>query len=619
MGYLAGRFACMLPCLRRALWVHGASAEEFIAARRFVQSIMDERPHVSLVVTANDVDTVGALRHSFPDEQALPVPRRGVTGRWLRRLQVRHLLLLDAGRSLPAGTLRAVLARGIPVSAVGVGDPGKVASALLDAARRTPSAVRLCVLDAVAAGRLAAAGISPAALVETGSLACDPVSRAPSASLRRRYGVPDGVPIVAALDLPAAEEDPVIDAFEQARAGRHDLRLLLALRDLGRVSALRRRLVARGWAVATAHAATVEPAGRWDVLVSTTPGELDGLLPMASVATVGGTHTARPSGTVAALAATAGLRTLVGPCREFDDVPWRCLERLAGVRTVPVSELTREFAAAPGGPAAPHRRTAIDEDCEGRTRAALESLLPTSPPLPPVAQDWRIPTWRDRIGASRAWRTLSRPLQRGRIDSWEDLAEILGHPRTVLCLGNGPSSEDPRLGTLGHDCLFRVNWRWKRRGFLVRPQVVFVGHPDTIGEVDGAVFGFWNRSQEQGMLLRHLVARGPRVMRHFTMERISTLLREHDWPARPTNGALMIAAAVALGPDRLIVAGVDLYRHPEGRYPGELLGTNAYSRAHSRSTDLDIIRAALAGYRGEVVVLGDSLREALEFPAGAGP
>ena len=32
-----------------------------------------------------------------------------------------------------------------------------------------------------------------------------------------------------------------------------------------------------------------------------------------------------------------------------------------------------------------------------------------------------------------------------RLESLEDLRRELGQPRTLLCLGNGPSSEDPRL------------------------------------------------------------------------------------------------------------------------------------------------------------------------------
>src|SRR3546814_7198602 len=33
-----------------------------------------------------------------------------------------------------------------------------------------------------------------------------------------------------------------------------------------------------------------------------------------------------------------------------------------------------------------------------------------------------------------------------RIDDLDSLGEALGRPRTILCLGNGPSSEDPAIG-----------------------------------------------------------------------------------------------------------------------------------------------------------------------------
>jgi hypothetical protein len=250
-----------------------------------------------------------------------------------------------------------------------------------------------------------------------------------------------------------------------------------------------------------------------------------------------------------------------------------------------------------------------------RAHDAIADLLPDNPNLPRVAQDWRVPTLRDKSGASGLWRQASRPLTTRRIDRWEDLRDSMGNPRSVLCLGNGPSSEDPRLSSFAHECLIRVNWRWKSRGFLDHPDIVFVGDPATVHKVDGAVFGFWNTALEYGMLLRGLLTRGPVPMKYFTMDRISPIIRDQTWPARPTNGALMIAAGAALAPERLIIAGVDLYLHPEGRYPGDLQGNNQYARAHSRDTDLAIIRTALAQYRGELIILSGPLRSALETAA----
>ena len=73
----------------------------------------------------------------------------------------------------------------------------------------------------------------------------------------------------------------------------------------------------------------------------------------------------------------------------------------------------------------------------------------------------------------------------------------------------------------------------------------------------------------------------------------------------------MIAAAAALQPDALCIAGIDLYQSPEGRYPGDPVGSNAYARTHRRETDLAIIGSALASYRGALTIVGDALRDQL--------
>ena len=228
-----------------------------------------------------------------------------------------------------------------------------------------------------------------------------------------------------------------------------------------------------------------------------------------------------------------------------------------------------------------------------------------------------MPTLRDKGSSNRIWRRIAPALMTGRIDSLEDLNAHLGHPRSVLCLGNGPSSEDPRLACVEHQCLIRVNWSWKLRDFLANPQIVFVGDPDTVHKVKHVVFGFWNTSLEYGMLLRHLLTRGPAPMKYFTIERIPSVGLGRTWPARPTNGALMIATAAALAPERLIIGGVDLYLNPDGRYPGDLLANNQYARTHSRDMELELIRGALANYRGELIILSDLLRTALETSGGA--
>ena len=47
----------------------------------------------------------------------------------------------------------------------------------------------------------------------------------------------------------------------------------------------------------------------------------------------------------------------------------------------------------------------------------------------------------------------------------------------------------------------------------------------------------------------------------------------------------MLALAVALKPEQLTIAGIDLYRHPSGAYPGTPETANAYAPAHDRELE----------------------------------
>jgi hypothetical protein len=100
-------------------------------------------------------------------------------------------------------------------------------------------------------------------------------------------------------------------------------------------------------------------------------------------------------------------------------------------------------------------------------------------------------------------------------------------------------------------------------------------------------------------------------MEYITLERMSPIIQEPNWRARPSNGALMVVAGAALQPKRLIIAGIDLFLHPDGRYPGELRAYNQYAQTHLRTVDLAIIHRALKGYQGELILLSDILRDSL--------
>lgn len=194
-----------------------------------------------------------------------------------------------------------------------------------------------------------------------------------------------------------------------------------------------------------------------------------------------------------------------------------------------------------------------------------------------------------------------------------DIAELrrrLGAPASILCLGNGPSSEDPTMLRVAADCLFRVNWIWRARGVLTEPRLVFTADPDLPPLRRRPLVAFPRREEGVPILARQaLRLRPPRG--HLFLGDLPDFAGELASEPIPTNGALMIAVAAALRPRRLIIAGVDLYAHPAGRYPGDGDALDGYGRQHGRERDLALIRAALAAYDGEVEIVGDALKQAL--------
>jgi hypothetical protein len=172
---------------------------------------------------------------------------------------------------------------------------------------------------------------------------------------------------------------------------------------------------------------------------------------------------------------------------------------------------------------------------------------------------------------------------------------------------------------LRYDALFRVNHSWLSRGLFTRPDVVFTGGRPTMRAVSGAIFGVQGADVETRLaLVRGLNPVFGRT-EFFVANDVAPALRRFDWKhLRPTNGATMLATAVALAPERLIVAGIDLFQHPAGSYPGDSATANAYSPGHTRESELEFLLQLFAQYRGELSIVGDNLRnEWARYRAGS--
>lgn len=197
-----------------------------------------------------------------------------------------------------------------------------------------------------------------------------------------------------------------------------------------------------------------------------------------------------------------------------------------------------------------------------------------------------------------------------RLRSIGELAAHLSRPKTIMCLGNGPSSEDPALASMPHDALFRVNHSWKSRGFLAKPDIVFCGGKPTMRAIDDAAFGLQTESAAVALVSNRLFSPSLRRAVYFNVNDMTDRLRAFDWGhLRPTNGASMLATAIALAPERLIVAGIDLFSDPAGSYPGDTATANAYSPGHSRDRELAFLLTLLDLYRGDLAIVGPVLNE----------
>ena len=217
-----------------------------------------------------------------------------------------------------------------------------------------------------------------------------------------------------------------------------------------------------------------------------------------------------------------------------------------------------------------------------------------------------------RSARARRGDRLLRALARRRFERLSDLAALraaLGHPEVIWALGNGPSSEDPTLASAAYDSLFRVNHSWKARGFLSQPEVVFTGLRGTVAAVPAKTLLIFQREADfEGLLPRCAFLPGRR--RFVTAEQLG-LFPDTGGVFRPTNGAIMIAVAVALAPKRLRIAGMDLFAHPAGAYPGDEATPNAYTVAHDRQDELSFLAAQLTHYEGTLETTSPVLKSAL--------
>lgn len=223
-----------------------------------------------------------------------------------------------------------------------------------------------------------------------------------------------------------------------------------------------------------------------------------------------------------------------------------------------------------------------------------------------------------RVLAARKFREIS---------TIKALAQELGHPKRILCLGNGPSSESDALKARSEsdfDAIFRVNHRWLDRGLFSRPHMVFVAGSKPLRRITSpAVFCAQNRRRADRIRLACLHLSGTR--RLVVADELGVLRAWNELqaagfgPFAPTNGVVMLAVAEALEPRQVTLAGIDFFSDPRGAYPGDARTANAYGIFHSAAKEREFTLALLARLHErdvEVELIGDSLNTAWRARGG---
>ncbi len=621
------RLGMGLPEGENTLWIHGEGMGEFNSVAPLIQRLLAQCPQRRLLLTSSRSLTCEWLNTRYPDALCLPlVWDLPVTVRhWFRRLQPRLLVLIEFADGFCPGVLQMAARLNVPVVVVNariLRDPRprryRWADRLGMQDLILPFIDLFCTQSTFVADELLDRAVAAERIEITGNLKYDhplpELSSTRGNTLRQQLGLAESTRVVVAGCVHADEERLLLDTFVQLRRLHPELLLIVAPISFGQLASLQAALGQRG--LTYQHYSRQDPQHETAVLLLDTFGELASIYPVADVVLLGGSFTPQGAG-----------HSLIEPAIQARPI-------VIGPYTPSQSEMVEHFEAAgavvvarPGMLVGTIDNLLQDpawrEDLGRWARAtvaegvgATERTVQALRPFLQRCEGYRVRTWPRLKNAIRQL-ALSPvgeailTLRAHRVQSLDALRTRLGNPRSILCLGNGPSSEDPSLQELEYDCLFRVNWRWKDRGLFLQPTMVFTGDAETLRRCPSCVFGFRTIEEETLVLLHSLTQKRWRRFKCFTLERISNLLADGIWPARPTNGLVMVATAVALQPQKLILAGIDLFQHPEGKYPGESTAENRYAPVHDRQVEVAILRLLLAQFRGELEIHGDTLVAAL--------
>jgi len=593
---------------RRSVWIHGETPAQFLAADPLLDRLRRAAPDCRFVFTASALQTDQWLAARLPNDAVLRAPwnRPEVVNRFFEQAAPRLLIVLEAFAGLSPLVHREAQARGVPIVWLGPGrrrgEPGWWFARRI---ARHPGTLHLAREEADAQW-LRRAGLP--GVTATGPLDYETAANLPEGNpglILREFGLAPERRVIVAETVAEREEPHLLAALLPLLRARPEVTLLWETTTPGQRRRLREAAAAAGLPVRARSEGGSGPAA---LLLLDRPGETGACEGIAAAIVAGGSFT--PFAEMKATPLSVHAPVLVGPHPPRSWLGYRALRKAGAIVPVSAATLGGRLAALLDDEAERHRTIAraraVMEPARGAARAALEAIAPllAGDPAASGEKGWRVTNPKKPA-------RVATPLDARPLADWAAFRTRLGPPRSLFCLGNGPTSESPEVATIEADTLFRANWRWQERGLLTRPDAVFVGDAHTLERITHpCVFVFLDAALHEQMLHDPKAQGRAAPLETFHLGATEGLLPPGNG-ARPTNGVLMVAVAAALQPGRLTLAGYDLFSHPGGRYPGDLVTVNTYAQAHQGDYELDVIEHALRRYRGELLILSPILSRVL--------
>ena len=133
-------------------------------------------------------------------------------------------------------------------------------------------------------------GVDPSVIEVSGNLKAEielpALSQKDITDIRRDLNIPETAKLVVAGSVRKGEEEPLLDAFSDAKETNPDLLLILAPRHPDRAEEVER--ICQGYPFEVKRRTKILPGSRWDILILDTLGELAKFYALSDAAFVGG-------------------------------------------------------------------------------------------------------------------------------------------------------------------------------------------------------------------------------------------------------------------------------------------------------------------------------------------